>query len=150
MDEEALLTKLQSQEFTLSSINKRAFAMFIDEIIISFLFFFIISEKLSTFTSPDEIVVYTQSLVIYVLIVKVLYQALFVGLYGATLGKMALKIKIIDIEYFDTPSWQASFMRAFMRVIDEILFYIGFVVALFSPVRLTWHDRVAKTLVVDA
>ncbi len=150
MDDEALLNKLESEELVLSSINRRAFAMFIDEIIISFLFFFIISDKIATLTTPDEIVAYTQSLMVYVLVIKVLYQALFVGMYGATLGKMALKIKVIDIEYFDIPSWQASFIRAFMRIVDEILFYIGFVVALFSPLRVTWHDRFAKTLVVDA
>ncbi len=150
MDEEALLNRLESQELTLSSVNKRAFAMFIDEIIISFLFFFIISDKIATLTAPDQIVAYTQSLMVYVLVVKVLYQALFVGMYGATLGKMVLKIRVIDVEYFDIPSWQASFIRSFMRIVDEILFYIGFAVALFSPLKLTWHDRFAKTMVVDA
>jgi uncharacterized RDD family membrane protein YckC len=63
---------------------------------------------------------------------------------------MAMKIKIVDQEYFDIPSWGASTIRAVMRVVSEILFYFGFVVALFSPLKLTWHDRFARTLVVDA
>ena len=41
-------------------------------------------------------------------------------------------------------------IRAVMRVVSEILFYFGFVVAFFSPLKLTWHDKFAKTLVVDA
>ncbi len=150
MDNDALLNRLESEELVLSTINRRAFAMFIDEIIISFLFFFIIGEKIASFNSPEEAVFYIQSLSVYFLIVKILYQAIFVAMYGATLGKMAMKIKVIDMHYFDIPSWQVSFVRSFMRIVDEILFYIGFVVAIFSPLKLTWHDRIAKTLVVDA
>ncbi len=150
VDEESLLRKLHVENIELASINKRAFAMFIDEMIISFLFFFIIQDHLSALTTPEEVVAYTQSLMIYVLIIKVLYQALFVGMYGATLGKMAMKIKVVDQDYLDIPSRSASTIRAVMRVVSEMLFYFGFVVALFSPLKLTWHDKFAKTLVVDA
>ncbi len=149
-DDEALLQKLHHEGLTLASINKRAFAMFIDEMIISLLFFFIIQDHIAALQTPEAIVAYTQSLMLYVLLIKVAYQALFVGLYGATLGKMALKIKVVDQEYLDLPSWQAAIIRAVMRVVSEILFYFGFVVALFSPVKRTWHDKFARTLVVDA
>ena len=149
-EEEVLLQKLHTEGIHLATINRRAIAMFIDEMIISFLFFFIIKDHLGALTSPEEIVAYTQSLMIYVLIIKIIYQALFVGLYGATLGKMAVKIKVVDQDYLDIPSWRASIVRSVMRVVDEMLFYLGFVVALFSPLKLTWHDRFAKTLVVDA
>lgn len=147
---DALSRKLAQEKLTLATIKRRAIAMFLDELIISFLFIFIISDKVAAMRTPEEIVAYTQSMLIYVLVVKILYQALFVGLYGASLGKMAMKIRVIDQDYFDIPSWGASTMRAVMRVVSEILFYFGFVVALFSPLRLTWHDKFAKTLVVDA
>ena len=149
-DDEVLLQKLHHEGVTLASVNKRAFAMFIDEMIISLLFFFIIKDQIATLQTPEAIVAYTQSLMVYVLLIKVAYQALFVGLYGATLGKMALKIKVVDQEYLDIPSWQAAIIRAVMRIVSEMLFYFGFVVALFSPVKRTWHDKFARTLVVDA
>jgi uncharacterized RDD family membrane protein YckC len=149
-EDDLLLQKLHTEGITLATINRRGFAMFIDEMIISFLFFFMIKDHLAALTSPEEIVAYTQSLMIYVLVIKIIYQALFVGLYGATLGKMALKIKVVDRDYLDIPSWQQSIVRSIMRVVDEMLFYLGFVVALFSPLKVTWHDRFAKTLVVDA
>ncbi|HHD83925.1 MAG TPA: RDD family protein [Campylobacteraceae bacterium] len=149
-DDETLLKNLAREELHLASINKRAIAMFIDEILVSLLFFFMISDKLSTLGTPEAVVAYTQSLMLYVLIVKILYQALFVALYGATLGKMAMKIKVVDHDYFDIPSWRASIIRSVMRVVSEILFYFGFIVAFFSPLRRTWHDKFAKTLVVDA
>jgi uncharacterized RDD family membrane protein YckC len=63
---------------------------------------------------------------------------------------MAMKIKVVDHDYFDIPGWSASLIRAIMRVVSEILFYFGFIVAFFSPLRRTWHDKFAKTLVVDA
>ena len=150
IDDEALLAKLEHEKLTLATINRRAMAMFIDEMLISLLFFFIISDKVAALKTPEAIVAYTQSLMLYVLLIKILYQALFVGLYGATLGKMAMKIRVVDRDYLDIPAWGPSTIRAVMRVVSEILFYFGFVVALFSPLRITWHDKFAKTLVVDA
>ena len=149
-EEEALLQKLQRENLQLASINKRAVAMFIDELLISLIFFFVISDRIAALATPEAVVAYTQSLMVYVLIIKICYQALFVGLYGATLGKMAMKIRVVDHEYLDIPSWPASIIRAVMRVVSEMLFYFGFIVALFSPLRRTWHDKFAKTLVVDA
>ncbi len=150
MTEDKLLKKLEIENITLASINKRAIAAFIDELLLSFIFFIVISDKISALKSPDEIVAYTQSLMVYVLIIKILYQSIFVAMYGATLGKMAMKIKIIDQEYFAIPSPTAAIIRAFMRVVSELLFYFGFIVALFSPLKITWEDKFAKTLVVDA
>ena len=150
MTQEEQLKKLQLENINLSSINKRAVATFIDELLISFLFFVIIWDKISTLTTPDAVVAYTQSLMLYVLVLKILYQALFVGIYGATLGKMAMKIRIIDDQYMGIPTPKSAIIRAIMRVVSEILFYFGFVVALFSPLKITWHDKFANTLVVDA
>ena len=150
MTEEEQLRKLQLENINLSSIMKRAFAAIIDELLISFLFFIVISDKISTLTTPEAVVAYTQSLMVYVLILKILYQALFVGMYGATLGKMAMKIRIIDNQYMGIPTPKAAIIRAAIRVVSEILFYFGFVVAFFSPLKITWHDKFANTLVVDA
>ncbi len=150
MTEDKLLKKLEIENITLASINKRAIAAFIDELLLSFIFYIVISDKISVLKSPEEIVAYTQSLIVYVLIIKILYQSIFVAMYGATLGKMAMKIKIIDQEYFAIPSPAAAIIRAFMRVVSELLFYFGFIVALFSPLKITWEDKFAKTLVVDA
>ncbi len=150
MNDEEVVKKLQIENITLASINKRAIASFIDEILISMIFFFVISDKLTELTSPDAIVAYTQSLMVYVLVMKFLYQTLFIGMYGATLGKMAMKIKVIDPEYLTIPHTNYAFIRSLVRILGEMLFYIGFVVAMFSPLKITWHDKFAKTLVVNA
>ncbi len=142
--------KLDSEHVKLSSPIKRVFAYAVDEIIITVLFVIIFWDQVSQITSNEQMIAYTRTLLPYVLVVKFLYQVIFIYMYGATLGKLALKIKVVEIEYFGLPTLQQAIMRSIMRIVSEMLFYIGFVVALFSPIRLTWQDRLASTLVVDA
>ena len=149
MNEDELLDKLHIEDKTLATINKRSFAFIIDELIISILFIVIFSDKFSQLQTPEMINAFIQSWVVGILFMKVAYQSVFVWMYGATLGKMAMKIKIVSMDDFEKPTFGFSVIRAFFRVAGEILFYIGFIVAFFSKARLTWHDRFAKTLVID-
>ncbi len=149
MNEQEIEKKLDSENVRLSSINKRSFAYFIDEIVITILFAIIFFDQVSQITSNEQMVAYTKTLLPYVLVVKFFYQVIFIYMYGATLGKLALKIKVVETEYFGLPTLQQAVLRSIMRIVSEMLFYIGFVMAFFSPIRLTWQDRLASTLVVD-
>ncbi len=142
--------KLDSENVKLSSSIKRGFAYVVDEIIITILFVIIFWDQVSLITSNEQMIAYTSTLLPYVLVVKFLYQVIFIYMYGATLGKLALKIKVVEIEYFGLPTLQQAIMRSIIRIVSEMLFYVGFVMAFFSPLRLTWQDRLATTLVVDA
>ncbi len=150
MDDEAVASQLKRENIALASFNKRALAFMIDDIIISLLFTIIFWDKFKAITDPQTLVLFINSLFIYIITVKTLYQTIFVALYGATLGKMALKIRVMSREHFDQPDWIESFKRAFVRALSEIFFYIGFIWANFTPLRETWHDKFAKTLVVNA
>ncbi|MEA3523919.1 MAG: RDD family protein, partial [Campylobacterota bacterium] len=77
------------------------------------------------------------------------YQTFFVMHYGATLGKILMKIQIIEIQTLSHPSLIVSFNRAVFRIISEMLFYLGFLWGSFDPLRQTWHDKTARTLVVN-
>jgi len=82
------------------------------------------------------------------LIVIWLYFALLESSpYQATLGKMALGIKVVDIE-----GGRISFGRAtgrfFGKYLSGMIFYIGFLLAAFSRRRQALHDMLANTLVV--
>ena len=149
MNENQLEQKLHSEGLNLASINKRAIAFTIDEILISVLFAVIFWDKLSSIKEAEVMIKYSQSLFVYIMAVKVIYQSVFVYMYGATLGKLAMKIRVVETTYLGLPSIQESIIRAVMRVLSEMLFYFGFIVAFFSPLRLTWQDRISKTLVVD-
>jgi uncharacterized RDD family membrane protein YckC len=60
-----------------------------------------------------------------------------------------MKIKVVMIEDGTLLSFSASLLRALVRVVDEALFYIGFLPAFFSPTRQTLHDRVSRSVVVN-
>jgi uncharacterized RDD family membrane protein YckC len=71
-------------------------------------------------------------------------------MYGATLGKIAMKIRVISTADLENPSLILSLSRAAFRIISESIFYLGFIWAYLNPKRETWHDRVANTLVINA
>ncbi|MDQ7043567.1 MAG: RDD family protein, partial [Sulfurimonas sp.] len=98
----------------------------------------------------EEIIILTNSFVLEFMMMKIIYQSFFVMQYGATLGKLALKIRVIDTKTLDNPNVLVALNRAIIRVISEMLLYLGFLWGILNPMRQTWHDLSAKTLVVNA
>ena len=150
IDDAQKLDALKNENIKLSSYNKRAIAFMVDDMLISTMFAIIFWERFKTLSDPESLILFINSLFIYIIIVKTIYQTIFIAMYGQTLGKMLMKIKVINRDYFDQPSWFESFQRAGMRALSEVVFYIGFIAANFTTLRQTWHDKFAKTLVVDA
>ncbi len=141
---------LKEEGLHLASFNKRAIAFMVDDMIISSIFAFIFWDKLKVLSDPESLVLFINSLFIYIITVKTIYQTLFVFMYGQTLGKMLVKIRVINRDYLDQPDFLESLKRGLVRAVSEVVFYLGFIWANFTPLRQTWHDKYAKTLVVDA
>ncbi len=150
MTNEELIEKFETENITLAPLQKRVLAYFIDEILVSVLFALIYLDQLPENISTEETINIINSLFIYVVLLKVAYQTFFVWMYGATLGKIFLKIRVISTVDLENPSFLWSLNRASFRIISESLFYLGFLWAVLNPKRETWHDKVANTLVVDA
>lgn len=79
------------------------------------------------------------------------YFIVLEALQGATLGKMALGLRVVKTD--GTPiSWGESVVRNLLRIVDEIPFVIPYLLAAIlvwnSPTRQRLGDRVAKTVVV--
>lgn len=71
--------------------------------------------------------------------------------YGATLGKMALKIKV---QHMDTGK-RLSYVEAILRevvgkFVSSIVFGVGYFWMLWDDKKQTWHDKIGKSLVVKA
>ncbi len=143
------LEKIEREGLTLASLQARGWAFFIDEVIVSLIFFIIFWDFIFVLKTPEKIIEAINSLVGYLLLLKIIYQTFFVWYYAATPGKMILKIEVIEERDFQTPSFLVSLNRAIGRVISEMLFYLGFAWAFLDPKRQTWHDKLAKTLVVN-
>lgn len=141
---------LNREDLTLASVKKRALAFFIDEMLLSFLLIFALWDSFTTATNTEEIINLTNSFVFEYMLMKIAYQAFFVMQYGATLGKMAVKIRVVELRTLANPNILVSLNRAIFRIISEMLFYLGFLWGMLNPTRQTWHDLTARTIVVNA
>jgi len=146
---EEILKKLQRERITLATINRRGWAFFLDELIISILFSIIYTDSFAKATSLEQVIELTNILFLQVVLLKVIYHTFFVWMYGATVGKILLKIKVVSIEDFDNPTLLNSFIRATVRIVSEFIFYLGFLWAFFDKAKQAWHDKAAKTVVVN-
>lgn len=147
---EELEKRLHHEELTLASNNKRAIAFFIDEILLSFILIIALWDSFVQASSTEEIILLTNSFVLEFMMMKIIYQSFFVMQYGATLGKLAMKIRVIEIKTLNNPNVLVALNRGIIRVLSEMLLYLGFLWGILNPVRQTWHDLSAKTLVVNA
>ena len=141
---------LSREQFTLATISRRSWAFFIDEILLSFIFIAIVWNSFVQATTWEQIISLTNSYVLEYMALKIIYQTFFVSIYGASIGKIFLKIRIIEIATLQKPRPFVAFNRAIFRIISEVMFYLGFLWGVLNPTRQTWHDFTAKTLVINA
>lgn len=141
---------LHRENLTLAPIGKRSLAFIIDEFLLSFLLIFALWGSFTQAQTTEAVIELVNSFVFEYMMMKIIYQAFFVMQYGATLGKLAVKIRVIEIRTLSNPNVLVALNRAIFRIISEMLFYLGFLWGMLNPNRQTWHDLTAKTLVVNA
>ncbi len=79
--------------------------------------------------------------------VGISYDVIMVGKYGATLGKMACKIKIVTAEG-QRVSYARALGRYFAKLLSALPCLIGFFMAAFDEEKRALHDRICNTRVV--
>ena len=88
--------------------------------------------------------------IMIVLAIKVIYHTVLVWQNGMTIGKYVVKIQVVSLNTGFRPSFQQAFLRASVRLLSESVFYIGFILAFFLPMRQTLHDKLSNCVVIDA
>ncbi|PKQ28295.1 MAG: hypothetical protein CVT63_03435 [Candidatus Anoxymicrobium japonicum] len=75
------------------------------------------------------------------------YFILMTGYKGQTLGKMALRLKVVkqDLSPVD---YGVAAGREFSKIISVVTCYIGFIIAGFDSEKRALHDMIAKTYVI--
>jgi len=146
---EELENILHREEITLASIKKRSMAFFIDEMLLSFILLIALWDSFIGAKTVEEVIYVTNTFVLEYMAMKIFYQAFFVMQYGASIGKIIMKIKVIEIKTLQNPSVVSALNRGIFRVISEMFFYLGFLWGMLDPSRQSWHDKTAKTLVVN-
>lgn len=89
--------------------------------------------------------------------VGALYEIVLIHLRGQTLGKMAVGIKVIQVEDGRPPSWNRASIRyalpalaGFIPVAGGLLGLVVYLWLLWDPQRQGLHDKAARTIVVMA
>lgn len=141
---------LDREHLKIASLKLRTAAFAIDEVLISILLFIVLWDTLSQANTVEAMIELTNRFLLEFMAIKIVYQTFFTMQYGATLGKIAMKIRVIELNTLSNPSFFSAFNRAVFRVVSEALLYLGFIWAFLDPYRRSWHDFTAKTVVVDA
>jgi uncharacterized RDD family membrane protein YckC len=82
------------------------------------------------------------------LAIGICYEAILVGRYGATLGKMALKLKVVTADG-GRVSYARAFGRYFAKLLSSLTCLIGYIIAAFdNPQRRALHDYICNTRVL--
>jgi uncharacterized RDD family membrane protein YckC len=143
-------TLLHRENVQLASVRSRAAAFGIDELLLSMILFAILWDSISAAATVEAMIEIINTFLLEYMTIKIGYQTFFTMQYGATIGKIVMKIRIIEIKTLSSPSFLSAFNRSVFRIVSEILFYLGFAWAIFDPYRRSWHDLSARTLVIDA
>jgi len=144
---------LEREGLTLASIQTRILAYVLDVCIISVAVSFLFWEellavqiKLDSGNVPKDMMI---ELLLWVFAFCMVYEVVFSMLYGATLGKVVMKIRIISIDFADKPSFLQSFVRALLKYIGSNIFYLSYLSAFDDEFRRALHDKIPKTLVIS-
>ena len=107
---------------------------------------------------PTELLSSLTTAGIAVMVLGVLYRVLLIAGFGATLGKMVMRIRVTRTD--DPSARTPGFVRALARtLVDELIGYFGaallflptllnYLMPLFTEKKQTLHDMMAGTIVV--
>jgi len=143
--------QINTDDLELASMKSRVKAFVVDDLSITLLVIIILWDKVSS-TNGDLLstMMIMNEAFIQIIVLKFIYQTFFIWYYGATIGKLLSKIKVIDYNTYGRISLMNSAIRSAGRIISESVFYLGFMLAYYGDSRQTFHDKFSKTLVVNA
>jgi len=148
-------------KYNISTISKRVRSFVIDDIIVSIFLLIIFYDQITQlgfqaskvdmdlFKVQELINAFIISATPIVVAIKVLYHSLLVWQNGMTIGKYIAKIKVVDINSGNKPTFTQALFRGSMRLVSEVVFYIGFLLAFVSDKRQTFHDKISNCVVAD-
>jgi uncharacterized RDD family membrane protein YckC len=87
-------------------------------------------------------------LIFLLYVILILYYTLMESSkYQGTVGKMALGLKVTDLDG-NKLDFGKAFIRNLCKLISGFIFYVGYIMAGFTDKKQALHDMIASTLVV--
>ena len=139
------------EQVELASPGNRLLAHIIDMLILMVMgFLFGILDAISSLLLP-----YSEMLSLYLtlfpLVIGILYIVVLIALKGQTLGKMAMKVRVVQEDDGSIPGWGKSIIRwlvpsiLFIVICPGLICYLSII---WDKRKQGWHDKVANTLVI--
>jgi len=131
----------------LSGFFRRFLALFLDLVLLSIIADLVgFSFSLGSGKGMDQALLDVPAVISFVLFI--LYFTLFVADGGQTPGKKLLRIKVVSRNGEDV-SPRAAFIRTVSYLISAFFgTFLGFLWALWDRRNQTWHDKIARTVVI--
>ena len=145
--------RINTGQLQYASILTRFGAVFLDNLllwIVNFFIAFALGLSAAQAAGVDQTAAMTIQigLTLVQITIGVLYEALMIGKYGATLGKMACKIKVVTAEGGKV-GYGRAFGRYFAKILSAFICMIGYIMAFFDKEeKRALHDRICNTRVV--
>ncbi len=100
----------------------------------------------------DQILVRIFSVGLYYGLSLIIWLAYYTAMEGsvraATLGKMALGIKVLDFDNGGRLSYGRALIRNVAKILSAIPIFLGYFWMLWDPEKRTWHDKIAGAVLV--
>lgn len=82
-------------------------------------------------------------------LISIVYNIMFITLYGQTLGKRLFHLKVVNTSYQKLSFLQVLKREVLGKFISSLLFSLGYIWAAIDDKKQAWHDKIAKTYVID-
>ena len=131
------------------SVGRRFLAVFIDSIIVGIVTApFGTFQRVPTAYGSSYHVSYNGGGFLGLIGVMVIYFAVMEATLGATVGKMALGVRVV-MEDGSKCTWQGAIVRNLLRIIDGLFLYlVGAILVWSSKTRQRLGDRAGNTVVI--
>ncbi|MBD5164619.1 RDD family protein [Helicobacter sp.] len=150
MNQDKIEEILAREEIEVAPYWKRIIAHIIDDLLLSMMIIGIYWDSIMQNADDIEVLLQTISSSFLILYgIRILYHWLFVQFYGATIGKIVVKIRVIELGLLDNPNLQQALIRSLLRLLSEVLMYLPFLYLLTNSLKRGLHDIAANTLVVE-
>lgn len=142
-------TDVSAREVVVSSLTRRAAAGLIDLAILSGVDFLVVYStlRMSALTLSDWGQLPPVPILAFLALVKLSYFGAFTAACGQTIGKMAMKIRVVGEDVPLDPARAAR--RTLVSAVSLLAVGAGFIPVLVDPYRRALHDRAAGTRVVE-
>lgn len=141
---------LAREGLSLAPLSRRIAAYIIDDFLMAIILVAIFWDKISNAQDPQIMINALQGSIFVAYLVRFFYQWIFTAQFGASIGKMALKIRVVDTTMLNNPSWGKSAIRSAFRCFGEACMYLPFLLVFEGPLKAALHDRVGKSVVILA